>query len=270
MDPLSARRGRPVSRLIAVALLVLLGACALQPPAPEPGAPEPRPDYVPGPSGIAGEVHDSLGHPAVGAFVYAYLSDRGGLRGPADFGAVVDEDGRYFLDLHEGQYFLVARQRAAGAPAGPPRPGDAWAPHPGNPLEVRSETTTRADFRLLAITQPLIMKQGTLTSGDTGFSGQIRDAEDLPVSGAVVMAYRDRDFQRMPDHTALATGEDGVFTLYVPDAGSYCLVARTRTRGQPVQGELYGTLGSGEQACREVRRGEIQDLGVIRVRPYRQ
>ncbi|WP_305042186.1 carboxypeptidase-like regulatory domain-containing protein [Geoalkalibacter sp.] len=247
-------------------LLLVLNACAgpagVTPPAPESAS------WVAGPLGIAGTVVDGQGEPARGAVVYAYRSARAGLRGPADFAAPVDEQGRYFLDLVEGRYHLVARRRASGEDAGPPRPGDAWAPHPRNPLEVRPGFTTQADFRLLAITQPMIMKQGTLTSGDTGFSGVVRDAQGRPVSGALVLAYRDRNFQRMPDHTAPATGEDGFFTLYLPEAGSYCLVVRTRTRGQPTAGELHAVLGEGAQACPEARRGEIRDLGPIVVRPY--
>ncbi|WP_429884855.1 hypothetical protein [Geoalkalibacter halelectricus] len=283
MDALREATRRVRFALIGLMSVLLATACAPapntspastlapRPPAAQAGRPSApaAPLEIPGFTGIAGEVRDVQGRPAVGAFVYAYLSDRGGLRGPADFGAVVDADGRYYLDLHPGSYYLVARQRAAGEPVGPPRSGDAWAPHPGNPLEVHPETLTRADFRLRTVSQPQIMKQGTLTGGDTGFSGQIQDAQGRPVSGATVMAYGDLNFQRMPDHTALATGDDGLFTLYVPEAGSYCLVVRTRTRGQPIRGELYGTLGVGEQACRAVEKGQIRDLGVIEVRPYR-
>lgn len=255
------------SRTIAFLSTLLWLAACVGPAGVAPSAPESS-ALVVGPPGIAGTVRDSRGEPAQGAVVYAYRSARAGLRGPADFAAPVDAEGRYFLDLVEGRYHLVARRRASGEDAGPPRPGDAWAPHPQNPLEVRPGFTTRADFRLLAITQPMIMKEGTLTSGDTGFSGVVRDARGRPVGGALVLAYRDRNFQRMPDHTAPATGEDGVFTLYLPQGGTYCLVVRTRTRGQPAAGELYAVLGEGAEACREARRGEIRDLGEIIVRPY--
>jgi len=246
-------------------LLVLLAGCA-SPPAQNAA----REDSRPGPTGIAGRVVDRQGGAAAGAYVYAYRSSRGGLRGPADFEAQVDVDGRYLLDVVEGGYYLVARLRRGGSDAGPPRPGDAWAIYPGNPVTVAAGRTSRADFMLQGVTQPMLMKEGSLTTGDTGFTGRIVDQQGRPVAGAFALAYREADFRRMPDFTSPAVGEDGRFTLYVPRGGRFCLAARTRTRGQPVQGELYGVLGEGEDGCRQVEDGAVGDVGSIVVAPYRR
>ncbi|OGR31058.1 MAG: hypothetical protein A2005_09765 [Desulfuromonadales bacterium GWC2_61_20] len=190
------------------------------------------------------------------------------MRGPADFEAVVAVDGRYFLDLVEGAYHLVARMRHGGGDAGPPRPGDAWSIFSGNPVTVNAGRTSRADFRLQGVAQPMLLKQGSLASGDTGFSGRIVDRAGKPVAGAFALAYADTDFRRMPDHTSPAVGEDGLFTLFVPGGGRFCLAVRTKTRGQPMAGELFGLLGAGESGCREIKGGEILDVGVITVTPY--
>lgn len=221
-------------------------------------------------TGIAGTVTDRNGLPATGAYVYAYRNARGGLRGPADFEAAVDVDGRYLLDLVEGNYHLVARRRPEGGDAGPPRSGDAWALPARNPVAVASGKFTIIDFTLHTVAQPMLMREGTLTSGDTGFTGRLVDAGGAPVTGAFVIAYPDTDVRHMPEATSPAVGDDGRFTLYVERPGRWCLAARTRTRGQPVAGELYGVLGEGAAGCREAVAGALLEVGAIRLSPYRR
>jgi hypothetical protein len=241
--------------------LCLLSACRLSaPPLSLPA--------IPGPTGIAGQVISKEGAPARGAVVYAYRSPRGGLRGPADFEALVNAEGDYFLDLVEGTYHLTARLRRSGSDAGPPRGGDGWAVFGRNPVTVHSGMTSRADLVLRSVTQPMLLKEGSLSSGDTGFSGQIIDADGQPVVGAIALAYRTPDHHRMPDFTAAATGQDGRFVLYLPRNGTYCLAARTKTRGQPLDSEPYGVLAKGEEGCRTIIQGEIQDIGTIVLYPY--
>lgn len=246
-------------------LLLVLGGCRATAAVPQPvSAPAPVT------TGIAGTVADRTGAPAAGAYVYAYRSARGGLRGPADFEARVGADGRYLLDLVEGHYHLVARQRPDGGDAGPPRAGDAWALPPQNPVAVLPGQLATVDFVLHAVTQPRLMREGTLTGGDTGFAGILVDAAGRPVVGAFALASPDSDFRRMPAATSPAVGEDGRFVLYVERPGRWCLAARTRTRGQPVAGELYGLLGDGANGCRELSAGELVDVGEIRLIPYQR
>lgn len=245
-----------------VLTLCLLSACRLASPPPS------TLPAIPGPTGIAGQVVSKEGVPASGAAVYAYRSPKGGLRGPADFEAMVNAEGDYFLDLVEGTYHLAARLRRSGSAAGPPRPGDGWAVFVQNPVTVQPGMTSRADLVLRGVTQSQFLKEGSLSSGDTGFSGRIVDAAGQPVAGAIALAYRTPDHRRMPDFTAAATGEDGRFILYLPLGGRYCLAARTKTRGQPLEGEPYGVLASGEEGCRTVERGDLLDIGTIVLHPY--
>jgi len=244
----------------------LLTGCAV---ATQESAPATR-AAEPAVTGIAGTVTDRHGTPAAGAFVYAYRSARAGLRGPADFEAAVGQDGRYLLDLVEGSYHLVARQRPEGGDAGPPRPGDAWALPANNPVEIRPGELAAVDFVLNTVAQPMLMREGTLTGGDTGFTGVLVDGSRQPVVGAFVIAYPDTDFRHIPAATSPAVGMDGRFTLYVERDGQWCLAARTRTRGQPVAGELFGVLGEGRAACRQIKAGELLDVGVIHLLPYRR
>ncbi len=220
-------------------------------------------------TGIAGQVTDNTNSSATGAYVYAYRNMRSSLRGPADFEARVDEDGYYFLDLVEGNYYLVARMRQSGADAGPPKAGDAWALPARNPVTVNPGEVMAVNFTLQGVAQPMLMREGTLTSGETGFSGQLVDSDDKPLPGAFVIAYPDNDFQRMPAATSPSVGDDGRFQLYVERTGQWCLAARTRTRGQPIAGEPYGKLGLHEAGCRKAVAGQIIDVGTIRLTPYR-
>ena len=247
----------------AASIALLLCACS-------PALPREADLSSAGLTGIAGRVEDREGNAAAGAHVYVYRSDRGGLRGPADFAAPVGIDGGYHLELVEGRYYLVARFRREGGEAGPPRRGDAWALYPRNPVTVEPGKVTRADFRLQTVTQPALMKEGTLTGGDTGFTGKLQDPKGNPVAGAFVLAYRGSDLHRMPDFVSPAADDQGHFSLFVPEGGKYCIAARAGIRGQPRTGELYGILGEGEKGCRIVGEGEVLDLGVLELSPYRQ
>lgn len=219
--------------------------------------------------GISGRVMSTHGKPGKDAFVYAYRKMQSNLRGPADFEALVDGNGDYFLDMVEGDYYLVARMRQSGADAGPPRAGDAWALPAKNPVTVKPGEVTTVNFILQGVAQPMLMREGTLSSGDTGFSGLLVGPEGRPLPGAFVIAYPEADYQRMPEATSPAVGEDGLFHLYVERTGQWCLAARTRTRGQPVAGELYGLLGKEESGCRNAVSGQIIDVGTIQLTPYR-
>ncbi len=219
-------------------------------------------------TGVYGQALLASGEPASGGWIFAYRSPQGNFRGPADYAGRVEEDGGYVLDLLPGRWYLVGRYRQQGSLDGPPKAGDAWAIHPGNPVLVEAEQPHRLDFRLLGVSQPMLLRGGSLASGTTGFRGRLIDPQGQPVAGAFALAYRDRNFRRMPDHTSAVVGESGRFILYVPQAGRYCLAARQKTRGQPVQGEPYGLLGQGEQGCRTVAEGEILDVGEIRLSPY--
>lgn len=223
-------------------------------------------------TGISGEVLDRQQKPVAGAWVYAYRNTRSSLRGPADFAARTDAAGRYFLDLVEGRYYLIARWRHDGGEAGPPQAGDAWAIFARNPLVVVENRVLKADFSLHGVPsgRPPLLRDGSLSQGRTGFTGTLVDNQGQSLPGAFVLAYTDSDFRRMPDYTSALVGSDGRFELFLPAAGRYCLAARTRSRGQPMAGEPYGQLGSGEKGCINAVENQMIDVGIIHLRPYQR
>lgn len=221
-------------------------------------------------TGVAGKVVDRHGRAAAGAWVYAYSDGGRGLRGPADYAARVDADGRYELDLPPGRFWLVARWRAKGRPdTGPPLKGDGWAPWPHNPLEVRSGHVVQADFVLMPVAQSSLLRRGSLSGGDTGFTGVLVDRRGQPVQGGFALAYRENRRHSMPDFTSAPSLEDGRFQLFVDRGGVWCLAARTGSRGQPKPGELYGLWQGGESGCVHLADGTLLDIGTIELSPFR-
>lgn len=221
-------------------------------------------------TGVAGVVTGRDGAPVAGTYVYAYRTPRGGLRGPADFEALVGGSGEYFLDLVEGQYYLVARSRGSGGDAGPPRPGDVWALYPGNPVEVKADTISRIDLQLQGVPRAGLLQEGAAVAGQTGFRGRLLDRNGRPVPGAFVLGYRDQEVRRKPDASSPVVDANGLFTLYVTQPGNWCLAARTGSRGQPRKGELYGGWGVVEEPCREAIPGVVLDVGEIVLHPVRR
>ena len=249
-------------RLPILLLPLAISACLSS--APPPTVPEPGPE-----TGVYGRISVATGAPDPAATVYAYRNAAKNLRGPADFAAPADAQGDYFLDCGPGDFYLVARSRRAGGDSGPPRPGDAWALPEKNPVRLRDGERIRVDFRLHSLAQRPILGDTTLTEGTTGVTGRLLDAQGHPAGGAFVLAYRDGNRHRMPDHTSLPAREDGRFTLYLPTAGHWCLAARTQTRGQPLPGEPYG-IPEGNQGCPAIPEQTLLDIGTIVLKPYRR
>lgn len=145
---------RPLRWPLLLALAILLSSCSstVVDPYSDSGA-----DRF---TGVTGSVVDGAGQAADGAWIYAYRSNKKGLRGPADFAARVDADGSYQLDLLTGDYWLVARMRPEGrSDSGPPRSGDAWAPYHQNPVTVAAGESLSADFMLQTVVQPTVLRQ---------------------------------------------------------------------------------------------------------------
>ena len=241
--------------LLFLAPLLALGACT---PAPIVSKPED--------TGIRGVVRDASGAPLAGASVFVYRNDRSGLRGPADFAAISDGEGRYLLDMVPGRYYLVARLRTTGSDSGPPRPGDAWALPASNPVVLTQGVIHELDLTLQQVQDQRIVSS-TLTTGPFSIRGTLLDPSGAPLAGAMALAYREPDQHRRPDFSATPSAADGSFILYLPDAGPWCLVLRQHTRGQLRRGELHAAFGSEGERC-TLTAAEQHDLGTISLAPF--
>ena len=198
--------------------------------------------------------------------VYAYRNAAGGLRGPADFAVTTAADGRYLLDLAPGRFHLVARQRQGGSDSGPPRPGDAWALPANNPLELSEGQLLQLDFVLQPIGARRVVAN-TLTTGPYRFSGRLLSPEGDELPDAMLLAYRQPRLHQRPDFAAPPADGNGRFTIFLPDSGPWCLVARQHTRGQLRAGELHAVIGNREDAC-TLQASEETPLGDIRLPPF--
>ena len=196
-----------------------------------------------GSSGIEGEItfQDEL---LERCYLYVYTDPERGFKGPGYVIAPV-EKGRFRLRLPPGEYWILARKRAAGGRFGPIEIGDYFNFYYGNPVRVGEgemhsvhiETITRLDM---------------LEKGDApfrGVSGRILDSEGRPVSGVRVFAYQDQAMTGTPAAMSAPSGEDGLYRLPLSAQGPWYFLARESLGGpagpDELQGRYQGGAGSG-------------------------
>lgn len=201
-------------------------------------------------SGIWGRVvmRDS-GERVEKAFVYAYVGTPQmraralGIIGITDWvshGTAVD--GTYIMDLPPGEYYVVARKRAAGLNYGPLYTGDFYDhTQAGTAVILRKGKYKEVNFKLRMLMEPLFFQGITARERetDTGIRGRLLDENGDHVPGTFVIAYKDDDMYRLPDFASTLTDDEGNYTLYLPKGGRYWLAARFYAMKVPVQGEPF-------------------------------
>lgn len=195
--------------------------------------------YVEGKTGITGGAYQD-GTPIENVEVYLYRNLKTNFRGPADFLDVTDVNGRYFLDVPEGKYYIIARKRKKGVGSGPIKKGDYYSEPKYEPVIVKSGQTAVVDLELKQLFGKLIQKKSGQEKTETHLSGTISDKSGIPVKGVYAFAYGDEDFKREPDFFSAETGDDGTFTIYFKEGGRYYIGAKSPGRGGLKKGDLYG------------------------------
>jgi len=270
------RQLRILCGLLSLIVIVLgLAACQTAPP-PCPVEVESgvwTGDYVDGAgqTGLRGTVVlRESGAPLAGAFVNIYPDTISNLLGPSQFiSSPTDAQGTYQIHVPAGIYYVVARKRMSGNPTGPLEPGDFYSEH--QRIKVRVETGKYAvvELPVVAMKAPMFFKTRVVDrETDTGIHGLLLDRDGKPVMGGFAMAYTDPEMKRLPDYASTLSDENGQFTLYLPEGGTFYLAARIHAWDMPAPGEPYGKYGGATATAVKVETGRFVEKVKIEMLPF--
>ncbi|MDX1607453.1 MAG: carboxypeptidase-like regulatory domain-containing protein, partial [Candidatus Competibacterales bacterium] len=210
-----------MNRLLAI-LLISLALLANGCGDPAPSA-EPRTDGT-------GVVRGQVTAPVAGIYLYVYKPGMD-LYGPAfAVSEATSPDGRYELQLPDGDYVVVARKRQGGEATGPVTAGD-----------------NRSDFVPISLQGGVVEQdlsapvkvgdQRSFTSdaeqSRTGIVGRVLDSDGQPLEGARVHVYDHVQMSERPKFVSEKTGPDGTYRVMLPAGGTYYLAARDKFGGPP-------------------------------------
>jgi hypothetical protein len=179
------------------------------------------------------------------------------LYGPAyAISTATGNDGKFDIELPDGDYVVVARKRAKGEETGPVVAGD-----------------NRSEFIKVSVLGGVVDMQisapvkigdqrnftGDIEESTTGLAGQILDSDGQPVTAARVHVYDHVQMSERPKFVSEKTGPDGRYLIYLPAGGTYYLAARDKFGGPPKLGDLYGRYDKGtiEPSAVVVKEGEL-------------
>lgn len=239
---------------LIVGLAVSLLACQMNAPSPvatgEASAPGAQwvGDYVDGQggTGIRGHVFiEASGDALPGGYVNIYPDAVTNLLGPSKFMSIpTDGEGNFQLDVPPGVYYVVARKRMSGQPTGPLSPGDYYSEHQRLVTEVKAGKVVVVKLPVAVMKAPMFFNsRQTDQQTTTGIKGVLVNQSGQPVRGGFAMAYVDQEMKRLPDYISTLSDEQGQFTLYLPEGGTYYLGARIQAWDMPTHGEPYGIYG---------------------------
>jgi hypothetical protein len=203
-----------------------------------------------------GVLEGQITTPLEGARLYVYKPGMD-LYGPA-FAVSRDTavDGKFKLELPDGDYVVVARKRAAGEESGPVVAGDNRSDF----IQVQ----VSGGVAEMNISAPLKVGDQRNFTGDieiskTGIEGHIYDSDGQPVEGARVHVYDHIQMSERPKYVSEKTGPGGRYLIYLPTGGTYYLAARDKFGGPPKLGDLYGRYDKGtiEPSAVVVKEGQL-------------
>ncbi len=234
--------------------------------------------YTKGPQGIGGTVLYK-GTPLAGGVISAYPASDLSFRGMGLLSNTLDDNGRFWFDLEQGQYVLVARKRRADSNMGPLKKGDLFCFPEANPLQVLPFTSTQieiacyprddidaflenSEFDPRGRRQPARrtaslwdtkmedasrVQQEMVLQRPVTIKGSVVDISGRPAAGLYVTAYPAEQFplfqmfviRLISDHIT-RTDSNGNYLLDLERGKQYYLVAREKIGEAPDHSELYG------------------------------
>jgi len=203
-----------------------------------------------GGTGIRGHVFvEASGAALPGGYVNIYPDAVTNLLGPSKFMSIpTDAEGNFQMEMPPGVYYIVARKRMSGQPTGPLSPGDYYSEHQRLVTKVEPGKVVVVKLPVAVMKAPMFFNsRQTDQQTPTGIKGVLVNQEGQPVRGGFAMAYLNQEMKRLPDFVSTLSDEQGQFTLYLPEGGTYYLGARIQAWDMPSPGELYGKYG-GETA----------------------
>jgi hypothetical protein len=74
--------------------------------------------------------------------------------------------------------------------------------------------------------------------------------------------------KRLPDYASTLSNEQGNFTIYLPEGGTYFLAARIHAWDMPSPGEPYGKYGGEQPTAITVATGQFVENLQIEMAPF--
>lgn len=224
-----------------------------------------------GGTGIRGHVYvEASGKALPGGYVNIYPDAVTNLLGPSKFMSIpTDNAGNFQMDVPPGVYYVVARKRLSGQPTGPLSPGDYYSEHQRLVTKVEEGKIVVVKLPVAMMKAPMFFNsRQTDQQTKTGIKGVLVNQAGQPVRGGFAMAYVNQEMKRLPDFISTLSDEQGQFTLYLPEGGTYYLGARIQAWDMPTNGEPYGIYGGEAPEPIEVVTNSFAEEIRIQMTPF--